>query len=167
MNSILSLLRAGLRRLTELCMVSLALLTLADVLGRYIFNVSVMGAVELTEILMVGVIFCGIVFATMEREHVVVDLVPVPGGGKGARIVHVSSHLLAAGISALLAMVSWTQAESAAEYLDQTTLLGLPLAPVVYFMSIMLFVNTIVELAQLRRDLNADTAHLEEEAQND
>jgi hypothetical protein len=64
-------------------------------------------------------------------------------------------------------MVSWTQAESAAEYLDQTTLLGLPLAPVVYFMSIMLFVNTIVELAQLRRDLNADTAHLEEEAQND
>jgi hypothetical protein len=34
-------------------------------------------------------------------------------------------------------------------------------------MSIMLFVNTIVELAQLRRDLNADTAHLEEEAQND
>lgn len=73
MNSILSLLRAGLRRLTELFMVSLALLTLADVLGRYIFNVSVMGAVELTEILMVGVIFCGIVFATMEREHVVVD----------------------------------------------------------------------------------------------
>ncbi|MCH4225334.1 MAG: TRAP transporter small permease subunit [Alcaligenes faecalis] len=167
MNSILSLLRAGLRRLTELCMVSLALLTLADVLGRYIFNVSVMGAVELTEILMVGVIFCGIVFATMAREHIVVDLVPVPGGDRGARVVHISSHLLAAGISALLAMVSWTQAESAAEYADQTTLLGLPLAPVVYFMSIMLFVNTLVELGQLGRSRNAKTAHLEQEAQND
>ncbi|MCC9164712.1 TRAP transporter small permease [Alcaligenes sp. MMA] len=167
MNCILSLLRAGLRRLTELCMVSLALLTLADVLGRYIFNVSVMGAVELTEILMVGVIFCGIVFATMAREHIVVDLVPVPGGDRGARVVHISSHLLAAGISALLAMVSWTQAESAAEYADQTTLLGLPLAPVVYFMSIMLFVNTLVELGQLGRSRSAKTAHLEQEAQND
>src|SRR5690606_31735856 len=122
MNPLFSLLRAGLRRLTELCMVALALLTLADVLGRYIFNVSVMGAVELTEILMVGVIFCGIVLATIEREHVVVDLLPIPYGEKGARAAHVSTHLLAAGIRALLAMVSWSQARSASEYGDQTTM---------------------------------------------
>src|SRR5690606_25237524 len=141
---IFSLLNAGLRRLTELCMAVLALLTLADVLGRYVFNVSVMGAVELTEILMVGVIFCGIILATMAREHVAVDLLPIPFGETGARVAHIATSLLAAGISALLAVVSWSQAQSALDYGDQTTMLGLSLAPVVYFMSIMLFINTIV-----------------------
>lgn len=159
MKTFSSLLKAGLRRLTELCMAALALLTLADVLGRYIFNVSVMGAVELTEILMVGIIFCGIILATQEREHVVVDLLPLPFGEKGARFTHAATQLLAAGISALLAVVSWTQAESALEYGDQTTMLGLPLAPVIYFMSIMLFVNTAVQLDLLRRDLHGVTTH--------
>jgi len=159
MKPLFSLLIAGLRRLTELCMAALALLTLADVLGRYVFNVSVMGSVELTEILMVGVIFCGIVLATMKREHVVVDLLPLPFGEMGARVANTATHLLAAGISALLAAVSWSQAESALEYGDQTTMLGLPLAPVVYFMSIMLFINTAVQLGLLYKDLHRETAH--------
>ncbi|MDX3895739.1 TRAP transporter small permease [Pusillimonas sp.] len=159
MKSILTLLTAGLRRLTELCMAVLALLTLADVLGRYVFNVSVMGSVELTEILMVGVIFCGIVLATMERAHVVVDLLPLPFGESGARVANAATHLLAAGISALLAVVSWSQAGSAREYGDQTTMLGIPLAPVVYFMSIMLFINTAVQLGLLRQDLRKETTN--------
>lgn len=140
-------------------MATLALLTLADVLGRYIFNVSVMGAVELTEIIMVGIIFCGIILATIKREHVIVDLLPIPFGKTGARIAHVSTHLLAAGISALLAIVSWTQAESARDYGDQTTMLGISLAPVVYFMSIMLFLNTIVQLGLLWQDLRRGKTH--------
>jgi len=159
MTALLALLTAGLRRLTELCMVVLALLTLTDVLGRYVFNVSVTGAVELTEIIMVGVIFCGIVLATQDRSHVVVDLLPIPFGEKGARIAHCATQLLAAAISGLLAVVSWSQAESARDYADQTTMLALPLAPVVYFMSIMLFINTAVQLGLLWRDLRGNFHH--------
>ena len=153
MTTVLSLLHTALRRLAELCMVALALLTLADVLGRYVFNVSVMGAVELTEILMVGVIFSGVVLATLAREHVAVDLVPIPFGAAGRQASRLLSHGLAAGISALLGAVSWSQAESAREYADQTQMLSLPLAPVVYFMSAMLFVNTLVQLGLLLADL--------------
>ncbi len=149
MKHLFSLLQAALKRLAEFCMVALALLTLSDVLGRYVFNVSVMGAVELTEILMVGVIFCGIVLATLAREHVTVDLVPVPFGAQGLKVSRTTSHLLAAGISALLGAVSWTQAESALEYADQTQMLNLPLAPVVFFMSGMLFVNALVQLGMM------------------
>lgn len=159
MKTLTSLMVASLRRLTELCMAALALLTLADVLGRYLFNISIMGAVELTEILMVGVIFCGIILATVKREHVVVDLLPIPFGKTAACIAHVGTQLLAAGISALLAVVSWSQAESARDYGDQTTMLGLSLAPVVYFMSIMLFINTIVQLSLLWQDLRLGRTH--------
>ena len=159
MKGLLYLLRACLHRLAELCMAALALLTLADVLGRYVVGVSVVGSVELTEILMVGVIFCGVVLATLKREHVAVDIVPMPFGKTGERIASLFSHVLAIVISGLLAMVSWSQAESALDYADQTTMLGLPLAPAVYFMSIMLFANTVVQLGLLWEDLHKEHAH--------
>jgi TRAP-type C4-dicarboxylate transport system permease small subunit len=153
MKSVLAFSQGVLKRLAELCMVALALLTLADVLGRYVFNVSLVGAVELTEMLMVGVIFTGVVLATQAREHVVVDLVPMPFGRTGKRVMHAASQALAAGISALLGMVTWSRALSALDYGDQTTMLGLPLAPTVFFMSIMLFVNAVVVATQLWVDL--------------
>lgn len=140
-------------------MVALALLTLVDVLGRYVFNVSVIGAVELTEMLMVGVIFSGVVLATQAREHVVVDLLPLPFGAGGQRVMRAISHGLAAGISALLGAVTWSQALSALDYGDQTTMLHLPLAPMVLFMSAMLFVNACVHAAQLWADLKLGAAH--------
>ncbi|MBX3643502.1 MAG: TRAP transporter small permease [Rubrivivax sp.] len=139
-------------------MVALALLTLADVLGRYVFNVSVMGAVEVTEILMVGVIFSGMLLATLAREHVVVDLLPISAGRLGRRAVLWLSHLTAAGVSALLGATSWSQAASAREFGDQTQMLNLPLAPVVYFMSAMLFVNALVQIGLLWSDLRGEGA---------
>lgn len=160
MKTVLSILQAALRRLAELFMVALALLTLVDVLGRYFLNISVIGSVELTEILMVGVIFTGILLATMAREHVSVDLVPVPFGVVGRRVVLILCNLLAAGISALLGAASWTQASDALEYGDRTTMLNLPLAPVVFFMSIMLFANALVQLAQLWLDARNGEAHV-------
>ncbi len=156
MKPLLLFLQGVLRRCAELFMAALALLTLSDVLGRYLFNVSVIGAVELTEILMVGVIFCGVVLATLAREHVTVDLLPVPGGATGLRVSRGLGQLLAAVISTVLAVTSWTQAESARDYADQTTMLNLPLAPVVYFMSVMLFINTLVQLGLFVVDLRTE-----------
>jgi TRAP-type C4-dicarboxylate transport system permease small subunit len=151
------LLTIALKRLAELCMAALALLTLTDVFGRYVFNVSVVGAVELTEMLMVGVIFSGVVLATQAREHVAVDLLPLPFGANGKRLMQALSHALAAGISALLGSVTWSQALSALDYGDQTTMLRLPLAPMVFFMSTLLFINACVHAMQLWTDLQTPT----------
>lgn len=160
MKPVLLILQAALRRMAELFMVALALLTLADVLGRYFFNISVIGAVELTEILMVGVIFCGIILATMAHEHVAVDLVPLPFGVMGRKVMLVLCNLLAGGISAVLGAASWSQAKDALEYGDRTTMLDLPLAPVVFFMSFMLFANAAVQIAQLWVDADNGESHV-------
>jgi TRAP-type C4-dicarboxylate transport system permease small subunit len=138
----------ALRRLAGICLVALALLTLADVIGRYVLNYSIVGAVEITEMLMVGIIFAGIVLATLAREHVTVDLVTLHMDGALRRVQKTASNLLATGISLLLAAATWTQAESARDFGDQTTMLGLPLAPVVYFMCAMLLVNAMVHAWQ-------------------
>lgn len=159
MTLIFRLVQAALRRVAEACLVALALLTLTDVLGRYVFNVSVLGAVEMTELLMVGVIFTGIVLTTQRREHVAVDLLVMGLGPRGRRIQQVASDLLAVGISVLLAMVTWDQGRSALEFNEQTTMLGLPLAPMVFFMSAMLFLNAIVQVQQLWMDMTRAAPH--------
>lgn len=84
------------------------------------------------------------VLATIAREHVTVDLVTLHMDGAVRRVQRIASNLLATGISLLLAAATWTQAESALDFGDQTTMLGLPLAPVVFFMCAMLLLNALV-----------------------
>ncbi len=158
MRRVTASLRALLCRIAEFSMAALALLTLADVLGRYVFNVSVVGAVELTEVLMVGVIFCGIVLATLSHEHIRVDVLPLPFNALGRRLHDLMSRLLAVGISLLLGAVSWTQARSAFDFADRTTMLSIPLAPVVFFMSALLFCNALVLIAQWWLDRGTEPA---------
>jgi TRAP-type C4-dicarboxylate transport system permease small subunit len=145
MSRFFNFLYAALRRLAEACMVCLALLTLADVLGRYVFSMPLVGAVEVTELLMVGVIFSGIVLATGKREHVAVDLLALALGPRGQRVQRAASQLLAIAISLILGAVTWSQGHATLEYGDRTTMLGVPLAPAVFFMSAMLFLNAFVQ----------------------
>jgi TRAP-type C4-dicarboxylate transport system permease small subunit len=145
MTRFFNFLHGALRRLAEVCMVALALLTLADVLGRYVLSMPIMGAVELTELLMVGVIFSGIVLATGKREHVAVDLLALALGPRAQRVQRSVSQLLAIVISLILGAVTWSQGHATLEYADRTTMLGVPLAPAVFFMSAMLFLNAFVQ----------------------
>lgn len=139
----------ALRAAASLFLMALAAITLLDVLGRYVFHVPLRGAVELIEAIMVGTIFTGIVLATLARQHVMVDLFAMRLGRRGRRIQLAFALVVAAIVSALLGVVTWSQALSALAYGDKTTMLGLPMAPQVFFMSGFLFLNAIVYLAQL------------------
>jgi TRAP-type transport system small permease protein len=143
--------RWALRAAAAMFLVGLAAVTLLDVLGRYVFHFPVRGAVELIEALMVGTIFTGIVLATIAHQHVTVDLFALRLGRRGRRIQLAFSLVLAAAVSALLGAVSWSQARSAQEFGDRSTMLGLPMGPQVFFMSAFLFVNAIVYVWQLWR----------------
>lgn len=148
-----------IRQLASLCLVALALVTLVDVIGRYLLNYSIIGSVEITEILMVGVIFSGIAMATLAHEHVTIDLLTWRTGTLVRRVQKTASNLLATGISLLLAAATWSQARSALEFGDQTTMLSLPLAPVIFFMSGMLLVNTLIHAWQTWRVVATKDGH--------
>jgi len=51
------------------------ILTLLDVFGRYLFNSPIMGAYEITELMLVILIFAGIPLASANDEHIAVDLI--------------------------------------------------------------------------------------------
>src|SRR6476660_736194 len=58
-------------------------LTTADVIGRYIFNWPLRGAFELTELMLLTLIFAGLPLASRADEHVTLDFIDMTMGEKG------------------------------------------------------------------------------------
>ena len=66
--------RGGIAFVGGLMLLVMMALTIVDVVGRYIFNSPLGGAGELTELILVSVIFMGLPAVTLEKEHTTVDL---------------------------------------------------------------------------------------------
>jgi TRAP-type C4-dicarboxylate transport system permease small subunit len=145
---------AGLKRLLAvLCgglaaaaLFSIMLLTLVDVSGRKLLNTSVTGSLELTELLMVVVIFAGLPLVSLRGEHVVFDsldpLLP-------RLLRRVQGMLVDLGVTALLlgmAWLMWSKAGQMAEYGDVTAQLKLALPPFVRLMAVLCGVTASVHL---------------------
>ena len=122
-------------------------LMLFDVSGRKFLNNSITGALEVTEILMVVVIFGALPLVSWRGEHVVFDSLDnrIPQGLKRlqARLV----HLVCAGVFTLLAWLLTQRAGRFAEYGETTVQLQLPMAPVAWGMAALLLLTALVHVA--------------------
>jgi TRAP-type C4-dicarboxylate transport system permease small subunit len=127
----------------------LMMLTTADVIGRYIFNWPLRGAFEVTELLLLTLIFAGLPLASRADEHVTLDFIDMLLGSRGRlrlrRAVDLFCGLLILG----LAYRVWIKAGKIAGYGDTTEVLRLPVGPFVYFMAIMVAVTGIVHLTKV------------------
>lgn len=119
-------------------------LTLVDVSGRKLLSESVPGSLELTELLMVMVIFAGLPLVSLHGEHVVFDSLDrwLPPAVRRAQQAAVDALCLAA--LAGLAWLMWTKGSQMVEYGDTTAQLKLPLGPFVYLMSVLCAVTALV-----------------------
>ncbi|WP_332742309.1 TRAP transporter small permease [Hydrogenophaga sp.] len=121
-------------------------LTLVDVTGRKFFSNSVPGSLEITEILMVIVIFGALPMVSWRGEHVVFDsldhLIPDWLRGIQARVV----HLICAVTFGFLGRLMLMRAERFAEYGDTTVHLQLSIAPVAWLMAGLLVLTGLVHL---------------------
>jgi len=121
-------------------------LTLVDVAGRKFFNNSVPGGLEMTEILMVCVIFAALPLVSWRGEHVVFDtfdrFVPEWLRRLQARVVHV----LCAATFGWLAWLLVGRAERFASYTETTSYLKVPLWPVAATMAFLLLVTAVAHL---------------------
>jgi TRAP-type C4-dicarboxylate transport system permease small subunit len=121
-------------------------LTLLDVTGRKFFSQSVPGSLELTEIMMVAVIFGALPLVSWRSEHVVFDsldnFIPASLKQLQARTV----HLVSFGLFGLMAWFLTNRAERFAEYTEVTVHLQLPMAPVAWAMAVLLALTALVHL---------------------
>ena len=130
--------------LAAVALFAIMVLTLIDVTGRKLISTSVPGSLEMTELLMVVVIFAGLPLVSLSGEHVVFDsldpLIP-------AAVKHVQQAVVELiCVAALLGVgwLMWVKGNQMIEYGDISAQLKLPLGPFVWIMSLLCAVTAVV-----------------------
>jgi len=124
------------------------LLTTVDVVSRYLFNWPLRGAFEITELLLLSLIFAGLPLASRAGEHVTLDFIDHALKPAGRRLLHRLLDLVCGLILLSLAWRVWIKADKIAAYGDTTEVLRLPVSPFVYVMALMIAVTAVVHLAK-------------------
>jgi TRAP-type transport system small permease protein len=126
-------------------LLAMMLLTTVDVVARYVFNRPLRGAFEVTELLLLVLIFGGLPLVSHADEHVTMDLVDRLLGryrGLWQRAVQV----LCAAVMFLLTWLVWIKANRISAYGDATDVLRIVYGPFVYFMALMIALAGLIHL---------------------
>lgn len=138
-------------------MIASTFLGTADVVGTQVFGVPVPGAVEITESTMVLIVFGGLAYAQIRRNHIRVELLYLRAGPRGQAAMDILADLMALLFFSLLL---WQAVNEAAYSLqiDEATfgLIRMPLWPA----RIILVAGTGLLILQLLLDLFADVSRL-------
>ncbi|MEE3266910.1 MAG: TRAP transporter small permease [SAR324 cluster bacterium] len=141
--------------LAALVLMLLMIITFIDVLGRYLFSAPLPGAFELTEIMMAMLIFAGLPLVSRANQHVTVNLIV---GILSPIILHFQRLITQAIMAVVLAVMAWRmwiKAEEMLEQGDETAYLLLPIAPVAFFMTLMMAVSALIVAIQFIRNFRS------------
>ena len=122
-------------------------LTFFDVLGRKFLSHSISGSLELTELLMVVVIFAGLPLVSARGEHVVFDSLDSMLPDWLLKMQGTVVHLLCGALMLGLAYLMWTTGQQFLENGETTAQLKLAKAPFIFGMAILCGVTGLVHFA--------------------
>jgi TRAP-type C4-dicarboxylate transport system permease small subunit len=125
-------------------------LTVVDVVARYVFNRPLRGAFEVTELLLLVLIFAGLPLVSLADEHAVMDFVDRVLTGRGRRVLVGAVQAVSAAFMFLLAWLTWLKADRIWAYRDATDVLRIVYGPFVYFMAVALALAGLIHLARVR-----------------
>ena len=125
---------------------TMMMVTAIDVAGRYLLNKPIAGGFELTEILLAALIYCGLPLVSARREHIVIDTFDPMFSKALKRGLDMVAEVVCAVALAGVGWLIFLRANRVAEYGDTTSVLKLPLAPVVYLMAVMITVAALIHL---------------------
>jgi len=132
------LLRTFCGMLAAVALFAIMMLTLVDVSGRKALSTSVPGSLEVTELLMVVVIFTGLPLVALAGEHVVFDSLDSWLPAWFRRVQQGFIEVLCAVALGALSWLMWTKGSQMTEYGDVTAQLRLPLGVFVHLMSLLI-----------------------------
>ncbi len=137
--------------IAALALFAIMALTLVDVSGRKLISTSLPGALEVTELLMVAVIFAGLPLVSLQGEHVIFDSLDRLLPAWLRRVQQALVNLLCAAALAGLAWLMWSKAGQMADFGDTTAQLKLSLSPFVRVMSVLIAVTAAMHVLLIVR----------------
>jgi TRAP-type transport system small permease protein len=143
------LLEAVSGALSAAALFAIMALTFFDVGGRKLLSNSIPGSLELTELLMVVVIFGALPLVSQRGEHVVFDSLDSYLPDIIRRMQRAVVHLLCAAAMLALAWLMWRTGSQFMESGETTAQLKIPKSPFIYGMAVLCGVTGLVHLSQM------------------
>ena len=123
---------------------SMMVLTFADVVMRYLLNQPIRGGFELTELMLLLLIFAGLPLVSHADEHVTMDFVDRILPDRARNLLVRAVHGLCAAVMFFLTWQVWLKAGKIYGYGDTTDVLRISVGPFVYFMDAMIALTGLV-----------------------
>ena len=127
-------------------LLAMMLLTVVDVVARYGFSRPVRGAFEVTELMLLVLIFAGLPLVSFADEHAVMDFIDRVLGVRGQRGLERAVQAVCAAFMFLLAWLVWLKADRIWGYRDATDVLRIVYGPFVYFMAVTCALAGVIHL---------------------
>jgi TRAP-type C4-dicarboxylate transport system permease small subunit len=121
-------------------------LTFVDVVARYLLNKPIRGAFEVTELLLLVLIFAGLPLVSHADEHVTMDFIDRILPPAALRMLVRIVHAACAAIMFFLTWQVWIKAGKIMGYGDTTDVLRIVVGPFVYFMDAMIALTGLIHL---------------------
>lgn len=135
----------ALAAVAGLALLAMMVLTFVDVMGRK-FWVAVPGALELSEMLMVVVLFSGLPLVAWHAEHVVFELVDKVYRGRSAIWSRVFMDVFCAIVFGALGVALWNFAGRTMEDAEVTVYLRWPVGWFVYLIAVLVALSGLMHL---------------------
>jgi TRAP-type transport system small permease protein len=130
----------------SIILLAMMVLTTVDVVARYVFNRPLRGAFEITELLLLVLIFAGLPLVSFTNEHAVMDFIDRVLGRRALRGLQGGVELVSALLMFFLAWLVWGKADRIWAYRDATDVLRILYGPFVYFMALTLGLAGVIHL---------------------
>jgi TRAP-type C4-dicarboxylate transport system permease small subunit len=140
--------------LAGLALFAIMILTFLDVSGRKMLDHSITGSLELTELLMVVVIFGALPLVSERGEHVVFDSLDALLPNTLKKIQRGLVHLLCAAALISLAWLMWKTGDDFLASGETTAQLKILKAPFIYGMGLLCGFTGLVHLSMMLKPLD-------------
>ena len=127
-------------------LMGMMLLTFTDVVARYVFSRPLRGAFEVTELMLLVLIFAGLPLVSFADEHAVMDFIDRVLGARAQRGLEGAVQAGCAAFMFLLTWLMWLKADRIWAYRDATDVLRIVYGPFVYFMALTCALAGIIHL---------------------
>lgn len=140
-----------LARVGAVALFAMMLLTAVDVAGRYVFSSPIVGAFEITEFLVLILIFSFIGYTQREKGHIAVDLLFTRLPKRAQIILDILNHLIALILIGLMAWMGYKLGFELIEVGEKSSNLGIPRYPFAFFLALGCLVMCIEFIRDLMR----------------
>jgi TRAP-type transport system small permease protein len=130
-------------------LLAMMFLTVVDVVARYAFNRPLRGAFEVTELMLLVLIFAGLPLVSFSDEHATMDFIDRLLGPRAQRSLEALVQLVNAAFMFLLTWLVWLKADRIWGYRDSTDVLRIVYGPFVYFMAVTLALAGVIHLYKI------------------